>query len=233
MIDWLLATLLILVLPGLAIWRSLRPRAKPASRMRRYLHSIAYVAVLLLLLAASWWSAGRDGAQLGLGWPFTRGAAIGLVVFVALLAVISTISHFKTRKLTPEAKAELAAKAPGADFMPQNARELAVFLLLAVLLGCGWELLYRGFLWWFLAPRVGMVGAICIAALAYGLGHGVKHRKQAIGSVVSAFAFMIAFVLTRNLWWLMLIHTAMPLAGGLNAWRGFGRSDAALPSAET
>lgn len=233
MIDWLLAALLILVLPGLAIWRSLHPRTKAASRMQRYLNSIAYVAVLLLLLAASWWSAGRDWSQLGLGWPFTRGAAIGLLVFIGLFALISTISHFKTRNLALEAKAELKAKTLAHDMLPQNPRELAVFLLLAVLLGCGWELLYRGFLWWFLAPHVGTVGAICIAALAYGLGHGIKHGKQAIGSVIMAFAFMVAFVLTRNLWWLMLIHTALPLSGGLNAWRGFRRSNAALPSAET
>lgn len=232
MIDWLLAILLILVLPGFAIWRSLHPRAKPASRMRRYWNSIAYVVVLLLLLATSWWSAGRTLPQLGLGWPFTRGAAIGLIVFVALLAILSTISHLKTRKLTPAAKDKLKAKAPGSDMLPQNPHELAVFLLLAVLLGCGWELLYRGFLWWFLAPRVGTVGAICIAALAYGLGHGVKERKQAIGSIVSAFAFMVAFVLTHSLWWLMLIHTALPLAGGLSAWRGWHRSDDTVPNAE-
>lgn len=233
MIDWLLAALLILVVPGLAIWRSLYPRAKAASRMRQYLNALVIVAVLLLLLATSWVLAGRGWPQLGLGWPFTLGAAIGLLVFIALLATISVVSHFKTRKLTPEAKAELKAKAPGPDMLPQNPRELAVFLLLAVALGCGWELLYRGFLWWLLAPRVGTVGAVCIAALAYGLAHGVKDRKQAIGSVIMAFAFMIAFVLTHNLWWLMLIHTALPLAGAINAWRGWHRSDAALPSAET
>lgn len=232
MIDWLLATLLVLVLPGLALWRSLHPRAKPATRMRRYVNALGYAAVLLLLLAASWWSAGRTWSQLGLGWPFTRGAAIGLLVFIALVASISAISHLKTRKLTPAAKSALGAKAPGVDLMPQNTRELAVFLLMAVVLGCGWELLYRGFLWWFLVPRVGTVGAICIAALAYAVAHGVKNPRQTIGSVISAFAFMLAFGLTRNLWWLMLIHVAMPVTGGLMAWRGFQRCAAPLPSAE-
>jgi membrane protease YdiL (CAAX protease family) len=72
----------------------------------------------------------------------------------------------------------------------------------------GWEILYRGFLLWFLSPYIGIAGAICLASFAYGLARGYQGRRQLVGSIASAFAFTVAFAITRSLWWLMLLHAA-------------------------
>jgi membrane protease YdiL (CAAX protease family) len=76
------------------------------------------------------------------------------------------------------------------------------------------QLLYRGFLMLVLTP-----GAVILAALAYGAGHGYKSRGQFAGSIVSAFLFTIGYVLTGSLWWLMLLHMGLPLFGLISSSR--------------
>lgn len=75
----------------------------------------------------------------------------------------------------------------------------------------GWEILYRGFIL-LLTPNTGLPIAITISALAYGIAHGYRSPKQLIASIVSAFAFTIAYALTHSLWWLIVIHAGLPLS---------------------
>ena len=72
------------------------------------------------------------------------------------------------------------------------------------------------------------MAAVCIAALTYGAAHGYKNRTQFVASVISAFVFTIAFVLTGSLWWLMLIHTAIGIAGGIGSYKRAIKGDANL-----
>jgi len=118
----------------------------------------------------------------------------------------------------PKQNAELGSRLSEAGLIAATPDDLAYSVVLALLIGCGTELLFRGFLYGFFAPLIGQIGALVVAALAYGLGHGSRTTGQAVGSVVSAFAFTIAFALTGSLWWLMLVHTAVGLSG---LWWGY------------
>ena len=80
-------------------------------------------------------------------------------------------------------------------------------------------MLYRGFLLWWLTPLVGIIGAVVLASLAYGLAHGWKSRWEGLGSIASAFLFTIGFAVTGSLWWLIAIHTGLPLIALLANWR--------------
>jgi membrane protease YdiL (CAAX protease family) len=81
--------------------------------------------------------------------------------------------------------------------------------------GVAWEVLFRGYLLWALTPRVGIVGAVFVASVAYGVAHGYKSPRQFTSSLVSALLFTIAYALTHSLWWLMLIHGGLPVMVGL------------------
>lgn len=74
-------------------------------------------------------------------------------------------------------------------------------------------MLYRGYLWWILAPLLGSVGAVLVMGLSYGLAHGYRGRGALAASVVSALLFAAAYALTHSLWWLIVIHTGLPLVG--------------------
>jgi membrane protease YdiL (CAAX protease family) len=65
-----------------------------------------------------------------------------------------------------------------------------------------------------------VAGAILVVATAYGLAHGLKSMPVLLGSLASALAFTIGYALTHNLWWLILLHTGLPLIGALSNMRG-------------
>lgn len=219
MIETILAVLLIVILPARALYRSLRGGKAPVSRPRRYLVSCAIIVGLLVLLGYAWWHAARAPALLGLGLPLSEGGMIGLAIAVAFFLVLAVVEAVMQHKGRAANEAKARKKLAGNAMLPRNRRELMLFLGFALLAGCGWELLYRGFLMWFLIPHVGAIGAVCIAALAYGVSHGYKNRMQFLGSVAAAFAFTLAFVLTGSLWWLMLIHTVAAVVGGFGSYR--------------
>jgi membrane protease YdiL (CAAX protease family) len=233
MIEFALAVCLILVLPALQWRKHLRKSALvEMPRGTRYVRTIATVAVLLLALTVAWWWAARPLAALGFDMPVSPRGEIGLIIAVVLIAVVVVGTWLSMRRATDEKRAMYRTKLESNDLLPRTSTEFWSFMLVALMVGAGWEVLYRGFLLWLLSPLVGVVGAVCIAALAYGLAHGYKSRRQLVGSIVSAFAFTIAFAFTHSLWWLMLLHTFLVAFGAWNGYRAFRVKDYDLAFAE-
>lgn len=204
--DYLLAAVLIVVLPGTMLGRSLVQRGKPpgGDRIRRYRRTIALVGTPLLALAALWLVDGRTAATLGLGMP-DRVAVVLIVVAALLIGALTLVGPRAKRPVSPKRHAEAAA------LMPVGGQETAWFLAFAIAVGAGWEVLYRGYLWWALAPAIGGVGAVAVMAVSYGVAHGYRSVGALVGSIVSALLFAGGYALTGSLWWLIVIHVGLPL----------------------
>ena len=205
-IDYGLLTALLVLVPANSLMRTLAPRpAAELSRVARYGRTIVIIGVLLVLLAFDWGLTGRKLADLGLDFPPSLPGLGGLVVSIGLIAAMILVTRSWSRH---GSGADEAAK-----LMPQTPSEHRIFVLFSLAVGCGWELLYRGFLLWALPPLITLPGAIILAAVTYGLAHGYKTRRLFTGSLISAFLFVGAYALTGSLWWLMLLHSALPLVG--------------------
>lgn len=231
MIELALAVYLLLVMPAQQMWRSLRkgaPRVprRECPRRQRYWSMTARLAAMLAVLAAACWYQGRTPDELGLGWPGTAGQwGIGLALVLVLLLHVGATAQ--ERRMDAAARAQLAAALEDGVAPPRTACELAAFLVMCLVLGAGWEILYRGFLLLVLTPHTGMAGAVVLAALAYGIGHGFSTPRQFAGSIVSAFAFTTAYALSGSLWWLIVIHIGAPAGMGIAAWLRHKRQGAA------
>jgi membrane protease YdiL (CAAX protease family) len=200
----ILAFLLLIALPARAL---LRNQTKPSDtpRSRKYTVTILMVAGLVTILWIDWWIAGRSADALGLGLPTTTPALIGLGVSAGLLGLFRILIWYKRGAPAPEA--ERTAR----ELLPQTASEFRMFVVFSLAVGLGWEVLYRGFLLFYLPLHVGLVAAVIISAIAYGVGHGFKNFGQFAGSIVAALAFAIGYALTANLWWLAILHVGLPL----------------------
>lgn len=206
--DLLMTAWLVAVLPAIMLARSLAARGRPpgGDRVRRYQRTLRLVAGSLLALAALWIAGRRPVAWLGLGVPDRTGLILlGLAVgAIATLAIVAP----HARKPTDPARAAAAAL-----MMPRGAREVRWFVAFAVVVGAGWELLYRGYLFWLLAPLLGPAGAVAVMAVSYGVAHGWRGIGALAGSIAAALFFAGGYALTGTLWWLIVLHVGLPLIG--------------------
>lgn len=210
MIDWLLTAWLVIVFPAYSGWRSLRPRKAGNSKASAHLRTVVLGLTPLIVLAVDWMREHRSFADLGLGPPTQPAALMGLG-FAALVVLGLCVACLFTKTSS--------ANDPNAETMermlPQTSEEWPAFVAFCLTVGVAWEVLYRGYLLWMLSPIVGTVGAVVVASVAYGLAHGVNNWKRAVGSLVAAALFTTGYVITQSLWWLMLIHTSLPLMAAL------------------
>lgn len=188
------------------MWRSLgNGPNKP--RLRRYRATIAKALFLMAFLVVAARVEGFSIDDLGLELALGTGGLIGLGVASALVIAMVVA----TTKASSNGSNEKLSEAT--EIMPQTDQETRVFIFLSVVIGFAWEVLYRGFLFWWLTPMTGVVGAVLIAGVAYGLAHGWENHRQGVGSIVSALLFCTGYALTGSLWWLIVIHIALPLIG--------------------
>ena len=158
---------------------------------------------LALLGAAIWFVSGRSLALLGLEWPLS-GASVLLLLASAVLIVFAVVW---VRLVKPSAAQDLAVS----KALPGSLGKTLLYVVTMLSLGAIWEVLYRGYLIWALGQFTGLWPAVIIAAVSYGLAHGIKSKKQVVTSLISALVFSGAYALSHSLWWLILVHCALPL----------------------
>ncbi len=218
MLDLSLAFYLVVVLPAQALWVSFHQKKDVRTRMQRYLTTIGTILSALAVLALSMWVHQRDAASLGLAIPMPEAGVWGLAAAGAILAAVHLAGARSRNKMSDQERAAYVERLNASDGIPKTRTEMAIFLLMILFIGVGWELLYRGFLLLVLTPMIGIGGAVALVSVSYALGHGFRGIKPFAGSLAAALAFTIAFVYTKSLWWLIVVHIGLPLHLGLSAW---------------
>lgn len=207
-LDYILVAALVFAIPAEALWRSVRGRGRPRPPLGAILRrTIQLIVVLVALLALIWAREERSLALLGLEAPLSTGGFIGLAIAVALVGLLGIAS------VTKKSATDAREKAEAAGMLPQTPGDRRLFAIFSFTAGIGWELLYRGYLLWALSPVIGVVAAVVVASIAYGLGHGLRSARGLIGAVFASFLFTIGYALTGSLWWVMVLHVGLPLIG--------------------
>jgi membrane protease YdiL (CAAX protease family) len=205
LIDAALTFTLVAAIPGYQLFKTLgNSRNRPANRTRTYLSSIVLALTLDTVVAAHWIFSARPARSLGLAGLSNLGW-IGVALVSGLLAC--ALVYEVVRPIKPASASEVEAEA----LLPGNASEAVLFVLFGAVIGISWELLYRGFLLWQLTPAIGTVGAIVVAATAYGAAHGYKNSRQFAMSLLAACVLTVAYALSGSLWWLMILHAGLPM----------------------
>lgn len=213
--DMLFTLYLLVYFPLSSLWRSRHPRPpKPdLPALRAYWRQGRYVLTLLCVFMLVKWLGGYSFVQLGLGFPLSPGALWGLAAAGVLLALMHVLGTRLDRKLTPEERVKQEDKLRDLPFpIPRTRTETLAYVVTMVGMTATWELLFRGYLLLVLTPVTGLPLAVALAAVSYGAGHGYQNAKQFLGSILAAFAFTIGYAITGNLWWLIVLHAAVPVA---------------------
>ncbi len=229
-LDLVPFVLAVLVLPLFSIFNGrVIARAPDASLIPRYAQTIARGVIVTLLLLGLWRWTGRPLATLGLDIPVGESGLImlGAVALAALVLGGQLVFLLKITK--PARLAALRSQVRDLKILPRNTRELFVFLIVAMMAGIWEELLYRGFLLWFLEPYITLWGAAAVSTAVFALGHIYQGWKGLPRAGGLGLLFAVGYVFSGSLWWLIALHALIDLFGGLAAWRVM-RLPAAAPA---
>ena len=184
------------------------------NRSQLYRNTIIGHWTLLLMCMAMWAEAARPWTALGfnlqLNLWFALAAALTVLGIAALLMQLRQVKNATQEEINglKERFGKLSI------ILPQNGNELARFYGLSITAGIVEEILWRGFLIWYLGQFMPLWVAALVSVVGFGLAHayqGVAHLPQ-ITLVGAAFAGL--YLLTGSIWLPIILHAAVDILQG-------------------
>ncbi len=221
-IDHVFAVLFVVGLPAYAAWEFPRMARQleagvPSARASEYAWTMAIQWLLTISLLAYWVYLGRPVASMGLAWPPTALTATGtLLLAVAVVAFFAQQARAVAR--SPEARAQLLtqldAQPAARALIPRTRTEARLFVGVALTAGICEEVLYRGYLLWYIDGFLERGVAVSAAIVAFGVAHAYQGvRGMALTGIVGGVS-MALYLLTGSLIASIVLHAATDLANG-------------------
>ncbi len=182
---------------------------EPVDRPRLYWETQAVHWAFLAVLAGGWYYLARPVSDLGFVPP--QGA--GFWLMAALIVAGSVALGLSTKSVTRlDQAAREKHRASFGDighFLPQNDRDLAGFYRLSVTAGIVEEIVFRGFVLWYLTPVMPMWAAILISSVAFGLGHSYQGAGGMLRTGLAGLGFGVLFVISGSIWLPIVAHALL------------------------
>lgn len=229
---------LLLVLPVYG-WQSFR-RAVALARAGRapakphlYRENQALEWCLLAAVAALWLANGRPLAGLGFVAPGGTGFWFG-----ALLAALGTayfVYAWRSARHMDQAERERQYEALGdlRFFLPGTPRDYRQFAALSVTAGIVEEIVYRGFLIWYLTAFVPVWGAIVASSAIFALGHSYQGVAGMLRVFLVGNLFGVLYVLSGSIWIPIVLHILLDILQGATLLEIARKGDPRLPAPRT
>ena len=190
----------------------------PDARTRQYVVTMVRQWVLAITVLSLWHALGRPLAALGLSRP----AGLGFWTTFATAVATALVWRSQVRAALREDAArrrlleQLEAVSP---ILPASRRELRLFTALSLTAGICEEILFRGYLIWYLGLYLGTAPAIVLAGSVFGLGHLYQGASQTLKIAVVGIVLGVFYVGSGSLWVPMALHAALDASQGRLAYR--------------
>ncbi len=216
--DHVFALLTFLVLPGYSTYaigtvlEKIRQEGEPV-RIWAYKQTILTWLTLTVLLLAMWSLLGRDWAAIGFRFPDLGPLVVGLGFSALFLAIILTpLRKLSMSDMPIEEFEQQLGKV--AILLPRSRKEGAWFQRLSVNAGITEEIIFRGYLIWYLQHFLPLLWSAVIAALLFGLGHLYQGARQLPGLLLVSAVAVALYVYTESLLVPMLLHIVLDALQG-------------------
>ena len=198
-------------------WRRSAEAGDPMAKIRFYRQFLTEHVLTTAVILWLCFSGAIPFARLGLGAPRSWGLSLGLAVALGGLLLWSGMRlQAKAQKIRNKVKGGVKALLPET---PEEQRWLA-----AVSFGAGIseELLFRGFLFFYLSlwfPHIHSLECVLLTSLIFGMGHLYQGWKGILATGLVGLVMAGLYVLTGNLIVPILVHTALDLRATLIFWK--------------
>lgn len=187
---------------------------QPAERVRLYRQTALIEWLFFVFLVAAWFDFGRPIADLG--FVMSRGAGFwgGLALCIALTAFL-LYSWRRAKNASPAEKSKnIESFGDLVVFLPHTRRELHNFYGVSITAGIVEEVVYRGFVIWYLGQFMPVWGAVVVSSVAFGLGHSYQGASGALRTGLIGLAFGALYVITGSIWLPIIAHALLDLLQG-------------------
>lgn len=185
----------------------------PGVRLRAYIGTIVTQWALVVFVLWLWLHNGRRLADLGLHFQINYRFWTGL-----LLAVVAAVAFaYRSRQVMRDPRRQEVFRRAFdrvGVILPHSHQELRSFMAVAFTAGVCEEILYRGFLIWYLFWLVGLWPALVVSSLLFGLAHTYQGWRGIVLTGLIGLLEAMFYVLTASLWVPMLLHVAIDVNGG-------------------
>lgn len=188
----------------------------PVDRLHVYRNTMIGHWSLLLVAVVLWWAAGRPWSGLGLYWSTDPFWALAVAAaFVVAAIVVLALQLREVGRTDPQALSKPAARLGSLEaVVPRNRRELGRFNAVSFTAGVVEEILWRGYLIWYLSQFWSLGVAALVATLAFGVAHGYQGWRQVPSITAVGAALTGLYLLTGTLWASITLHIAIDALQG-------------------
>jgi membrane protease YdiL (CAAX protease family) len=207
------------------------PDELPAIRLRGYRLAMISQWVLVAILIAHWVYNRRAWGWLGLV-PVMSWGALGVVAGLAIVLSVMAVRG-RSAGSREEQRARMRERLRSFEYLlPHSARELRVFLALAVTAGICEELLFRGFMIWYLGHWLGLFQAAALASLVFGLGHLYQGPRGILTTALVGAFLSAVYLLSGSIFLPVAIHALIDVNAGVAGHGAFAEEGSGAAVAE-
>jgi len=206
--DVALVSVLMVLLPSLALAQVPLVQGMELDRMPVYLGSVVTLVVL-------------GGLALAAGSVGEGVTGVGIVPLEALPLVAWSVGLAACGLLVLDGFRRLAVRRGWHEtaileaLIPRTNGERAVFGVLSVAAGVGEELAYRGYLILAVAPVVGGVGALVLSSFVFGVLHAYQGALGMMRTALMGGVLGVGFLLSGSLWPAIVGHALVDVVAGV------------------
>jgi len=184
------------------------------NRSQLYRNTMVGHWTLLLICMAMWSGAARPWSALGLGLQLDPRFAIAAILTV--LGIVVLLMQVREVKSATQKQLDGIRKRFGklSLIFPQNGNELARFYGLSITAGIVEEILWRGFLIWYLSQFMPLWGAALVSIIGFGLAHAYQGVANLPPVIAVGAVFTGLYLLTGSIWLPVILHAAVDILQG-------------------
>lgn len=220
LIDHLLIFAIVIVFPvyGFAKWKQFKQdvaEKKPNAKKNAYLETILIQWLLVASVLVVWLWKERSFASLGLAAVWNERFILANL-FVLAACVFLVWQWIQVRKLKGNIPDSLRNQLKAiTEILPDTAAERSLFMVLAVTAGICEEILYRGFLIWYLESYADFILAVAVSILVFGLGHAYQGRAGILKTGAMGALLVGIYAVSGSLLGPIILHCVTDVTSGL------------------
>lgn len=191
-------------------------------RLGAYRSTMLIQLFLLVIVVAIWLQTDRPFPELGLVVPQTIrywGGAVGAGLSIAMIV----FHYVQIGQNDDYCRQTIDEMGPLAPLLPRSRRELRAFMPVAITAGIVEEVLFRGFLIWYLSHWMGILVAAGVALLIFTVAHAYQGPRGTLRVGLIGALLTVIYLLSESLYPVIALHVALDIAGGTLARHAFER----------